>query len=506
MLEAISPLDKLTRGRLLARNTFLNLLGQGAPMLAAFFAIPLLIKGLGTDRFGVLTLVWLVVGYFSLFDLGLGRALTQMVAAKLGANQSGDIPSLVWTTLPLMVLLGVVGGVFLAFLAPWLVQAALKIPGPLQSETLNVFYLMAFSLPLVVSAPSLRGLLEAHQRFDLANVVSGTMGVYAFLAPLAALSFSRSLTLVVAVLLLGRLIVWVIYLLLCLYVIPSLRHGRRLQLALIKPLARFGGWMTVSNIIGPLMVYLDRFLIGAFISMTAVAYYVTPYEVVTKLWLIPAAVTGVLFPALSTSFLTDQSRAASLYLRGVKYVLIGLFPIVLTLVTLAPEGLEFWLGSEFSRNSALVLQWLAIGVFINSLTHVPSALLQGAGRPDLTAKLHLAELPCYLLIFWWLINTFGITGVAAAWVLRVTVDAVLVFYLAQRLLPSVRTHFSGVKVAAGGCLLMLAVASLITGPVTKGVFLGLTLIAFALASWFVILSPDERAQVQGHLRIIYVQY
>ncbi len=59
--------------------------------------------------------------------------------------------------------------------------------------------------------------------------------------------------------------------------------------------------MTVTNVVGPVMVTMDRFLIGAMISITAVAYYTTPYEMVTKLWLIPAAMVGVMFPAFSTS-------------------------------------------------------------------------------------------------------------------------------------------------------------------------------------------------------------
>ena len=77
-------MDKLTQGRLLARNTVWNLGGQVAPLVVAIFAIPPLIKGLGTDRFGVLTLAWVVIGYFSLFDLGLGRALTKLVAGQEG--------------------------------------------------------------------------------------------------------------------------------------------------------------------------------------------------------------------------------------------------------------------------------------------------------------------------------------------------------------------------------------------------------------------------------------
>ena len=72
----------LIGGRRLVRNVFWNLLGTGAPLLVAIVAIPMLIEGMGTARFGVLTLAWMVVGYFSLFDLGLGRALTKLVAER----------------------------------------------------------------------------------------------------------------------------------------------------------------------------------------------------------------------------------------------------------------------------------------------------------------------------------------------------------------------------------------------------------------------------------------
>src|SRR5882672_3000887 len=86
----------LTSGRLLARNTVWNLVGSGAPMIVAVVCIPILIRGLGKDRFGVLTLAWALIGYASLFDIGLGRALTQLVAKKLGSGEDHEIPALAW--------------------------------------------------------------------------------------------------------------------------------------------------------------------------------------------------------------------------------------------------------------------------------------------------------------------------------------------------------------------------------------------------------------------------
>ncbi len=237
---------------------------------------------------------------------------------------------------------------------------------------------------------------------------------------------------VVGILVAGRFLGCLAHLLVCFRVIPELRHRVAWHGPSVGPLVRFGGWITVSNIVSPLMVTMDRFLIGALASMTAVAYYATPNEVVTKLLIIPSALVGVMFPAFSTSFEFDRDRTAALYKRCVKYVFLTLFPLVLLTVVLAHRGLTLWLGADFAQHSFRVLQWLAVGVFINSLSQIPFALVQGAGRPDLTAKLHLMELPCYLLGLWWLISAYGVEGAAIAWTARVVVDALILFGMAQR--------------------------------------------------------------------------
>src|SRR5438128_217783 len=100
----ISSSESLTSGRVLAKSASFNLLGQVAPVLVAFLAVPVLVSHLGVDRFGLLSLVWLVIGYFGLFDLGLSRALTQLVAEKLGANDENTTAD-AFTALALMLML-----------------------------------------------------------------------------------------------------------------------------------------------------------------------------------------------------------------------------------------------------------------------------------------------------------------------------------------------------------------------------------------------------------------
>jgi O-antigen/teichoic acid export membrane protein len=123
-----------------------------------------------------------------------------------------------------------------------------------------------------------------------------------------------------------------------------------------------------------------------------------------------------------------------------------MFPAVLIGTAFAPDGLRLWVGQEVASHGARVAQWLALGVLVNSLAQVPFTLLHAEGRPDLTAKLHVIELPAYGALLWYLTIRMGVDGVAIAWTLRVAADAIALFALVavrsnaarRRLVPAFR--------------------------------------------------------------------
>lgn len=489
------PISTLTRGSLLARNTVWNLVGQLLPMSVAVVAIPALIRGLGTARFGILSLAWVVIGYFSLFDLGIGRALTKLIADKLAASDFDSIPPLAWTSLLAMLFMGVLGGGMVWALSPWLVHTALKIPVALQDETLRAFYLLAFSIPLVTITSGLRGILEALQRFRVLNFIRIPMTIFSLAGPLLVLPFSVNLLPIVAVLVAGRLAGAFAHGVACFHAVPALRQRISIDFSLMGSVLKIGFWMNVSNLMAPIMVYLDRFLIGGFISVAAVAYYTAPFDLMTRLSIVPGAISTVLFPAFALTSAQDPERARLLFLRGVKYIFIAVFPAVLLAIALAPEGLRLWLGAPFVAGSTPVLRWIAAGVFVNSVSYVPFAFIQAAGRPDITAKLQAAELIPYAVAIYLLARHYGIAGVAVAWAARVAVDAALLFLFAHKLLPHKPRSLVRLAgaVAVAGVVLCAALA-----PVSlaiKVAFLILVLSVFALASWHWALAPEERAFV-----------
>ncbi|MEN4005973.1 MAG: oligosaccharide flippase family protein [Methanobacterium sp.] len=270
-------------GSVLARNTVLNFIGQAVPLLIALVTIPLIIEGLGTERYGLLSLVWVVLGYFAIFDLGLGQATTKFVAEALSKGEEEQIPRLVWTAVTIEAVLGIVGALVLIGITPLLVEHILNIPPELVGEAKATFYLLAFSVPVVLVSSSFQGTLEAAQRFDLVAFVVMSLGIT-----------------------------------------PQLRRYSG-SFALLPRLFSFGGWATVTSIVGPILVYLDYFLIGSFMSIAAVAFYAVPYKIVTQLWIITGSLTMTIFPAFSTlEGIKNRQRLGFLFARAVKYILLAL--------------------------------------------------------------------------------------------------------------------------------------------------------------------------------------
>jgi len=479
----------LTGGRTLVRGAAWNLLGQSLPVIAAFLFVPLLVRGLGVERFGILSLAWMLIGYFSLFDLGMGGALTRMVSERLASGRQDEVPALVWTSLALTCAMGLVGTLVVSSIAPWLVGDVLKVPAAFRAETVGLLEVLAFSLPVITGTAALSGTLAAQQRFGVLNAIRIPMGIFTYGGPLLVLPFGASLVPIALVLAAGRGVAGVVHLAACLATTPGMRGTVRLERRLVRPLASFGGWMTVTSAVGPLMVYMDRFLIGGMLSMAMVAYYTTPYDLTSRMWILSLPVVAVLFPAFAACSRTDPPRAARLFDWGLRTVALLLFPAALLLATFAAEILRFWLGPDFAAQGATVLRLLAIGMFVNGLAQVALALVQGSGRPDLGARLHLVELPLYLAAVWLLIRAHGIEGAAMAWLGRVAVDAIALFLLAARRLPRGRVGSARLALAGGAALLALVTGCVLHGLVPRALFAGTILLVTAAVGWRFVAVP-----------------
>ncbi len=413
----------------LKRNTLWNLAGSAVPLTAAVAFIPFTLERLGNEAFGVLTLIWGVIGYFSLFDLGVGRALTYQLSQHKAAGRHAEIGPTLKAGMLLTLAAGLLGAGLIWVLAPGLAKHWLKISPALQHDAMLAFMIAALGVLPTTLASGLRGGLEGLDRFAASNISRILLGLWMFVLPAwSVYMHGPDLWRITLYLVLGR----------CLVVLGMAVQlggylysgGPGLEKRHLKGLWNYGLWVTVTGIVGPLMVYGDRFFVSAAVGAEQLPLYAIPQEGLLRLLLIPMALTGALLPRLAAM---GKDETVLAYRQNYRRVQASMFGICVVAAVLAYPVLAVWLSAEFARAALPIVLVLCAGIWINSMALVPYTLLHAKGNPRLTAIFHLVELLLYLLALWILSSQFGLLGAALAWVARVALDLVLLQLAVRRL-------------------------------------------------------------------------
>jgi O-antigen/teichoic acid export membrane protein len=420
------------------RNTLYNLAGALAPVAVTLLTLPTYVRVIGTERFGVLSIAWLLLGYFGLFDLGLSQATAQRIAA-LREAEPRERAETFWTALALNTGFGLLGGLLLWPVAYLFFSRHFQVGDGIRSEMLASLPWLVAAVPIATISGVLAGALQGRERFLALNVRNVVGTVLFQVLPLgAALLVGPRLEWLLPAVVLARLLS------LALLCREAKRHVPlvgvpRIKRDLVGPLFRFGGWVTISGLISPLMTALDRFLIGAQVGATGVTHYTVPYNLANRATILPASLASALFPRISAANDGERER---LSVEAVRALVVVVTPLITVGLLLIRPFLSWWMNPEFADAAAPTGQVILVGVWANSFARIPYVQLQAQGRPDLVAKSHLAELPLYLALLYVALRHWGIVGAAMAWSARVIADAVLLFWAsggARRVGPALAT-------------------------------------------------------------------
>lgn len=487
----------------MAGHTLWNMLGMGLPMLLGLIALKVLPdaeSGLGPKKMEMLGIVWMLVGFTSIFDMGLGRALTKNFAHKLSAGRQDELHGLFWTAFSMIVGIGVVIGAVVIMVIPLITGG--KVDPELLGEARRSFFVVGLFMPVMLLNVGMCGVLQAAQQFKLLNMIRIPSGAFTFLSPLCVLLFSHRLDVVVLVLIVGRFLEMVAYMLGCIAAMPSLRRLPVFKRDEMMALIGFGSWMTLSNCTVGVMTFINRFIIRTVQKLGEGMYYLIPEELLVRALMIPRAWIDVLFPAFVTSFNTKDGKPGELLERGMLYLLLVMMPVAMLMALLLPDFLAFWLadGELFMEKSLFVVQCLTLGVFIHGFGRVAWFFLQAAGRPDAAAKLHLLEMLVYFPAAYLLILNYGINGAAMAWTLRVTFDYIVLMAGSVRHVESPGKILMRTALPVAGAVALILLA-MWPGELLLRILLGATLLLFFyLVCWLKVLTGKERDELLGFVR------
>lgn len=415
------------------KNTLWSLAGSGLPLIAAAALIPFTLKTLGNETFGVLTLVWVLIGYLSLFDMGVGRSLTYELSQLKAENKPHEIAQTLKAGVLLTLITGLVGAGAIWLLAPYL-SAWLKISPHIQADATSAFRLCALAVIPTTITSGLRGALEGLGDFAASNIIKLIIGFSMFTMPAIAISLHGAS---IAQITLYLSAVRVLVLLLAFWQLRLfLKQALNIKLihSNVKRIFHYGAWVTVTGIVSPIMVYGDRFLVSNMLGAAELTFYAIPQEGLFRLLIIPGALGAALMPLLSSAKSNDIVTIYHIYFTKIAKLF---FAICAISAVVAYPFLYVWLNPLFAQKTIVIVLILLIGVFINGVSQIPYTFVQAQGKTKLTAMYHLTELALYIPLIFLFVNWLGLLGAAVAWVIRVIVDFVLLINLSKKICVSI---------------------------------------------------------------------
>lgn len=413
----------------LVKNSMWNLGGYVIPSLIIIPSLGYLARTLGAELFGIYTIAIAIVGYASIFDVGISRAIIREIA--IFRDDTLERNKIISTATVFIAVFSTVSVVLLYFFMDGLVSL-LKVSPEYFYEVNSALKLLLLSIPLFLINQLWLAVLEGDEKFANLNVQRTISSSLIAGLPSAFVIYHQTLYYAVIGLVVARVFSFVIT-----YIVikkEKIILGFTFYKHTFKRLIMFGGWITVSNIISPIMVYFDRFIVSNVIGAGAVAYYTIPSEGVSRLGILPAALSRAIFPKLSnlkkTNDIKEQIRLSY------KLASLTCLPVIILGMFFSNQIIYYWMGNQYVAKCAPVFCILLIGFFFNSIAQIPFATIQAAGKAKTTALLHCFEIIPYLVFLYYCINRFGIMGAAYAWSIRMFVDCLLLIFLSLKVYSS----------------------------------------------------------------------
>ena len=476
----------------LSRNTAYNLIGSAIPIAISLVTVPMYLSIVGPDRYGVLAIAWLLLGYFGLFDLGLGRATSYRVAALRDSNRQARADTF-WAAIVTNSAMGLVGGLVLWVAAGYFFAQIFKVDESLRPEILAAVPFLALSVPIATLTGVVSGGMSGRQRFLELNVVSVVSTALFQIIPLTiAWKFGPNLVFLLTGAVIARLLT-AAYLSIRCYVELGANCEVRLKRDELKALLGYGGWVTLAGIFAPLLFIVDRFVIGAVLGARAVSTYTVPYQLAARIQILPASLTTAMFPRLSSASPAERAVLVDKATRTLSSLL--LLPFMGAIFIIEPF-LQFWVGKHLDSQAAAVGRIMLLGLWANAFALISFTSIESRGRPDLIVKIMLVEIPPYFLLLYLGMHAFGLLGAALAAAVRSVFDFLLLTWVSDKKIGNWRSHiftFSYLSLCAW-------LASLWTITDWRW-WLTVVLLGSAAAAWSLWALPaDLRAQGMGFLQ------
>ena len=440
----VSLISSSTKSPGIVNNALFNAIASFFPLVLSLFLLPFIVGTLGAEAYGLLALVWTVIGYFSLLDLGIGNALLKYLAQYTAAADHNKANDILRSALLVSVAMGLAGAILILAGSRPLIQHLLKLPVSLTSTAYTVFSMAAAGFFLNMLLSVLSEIPRSQSRFDIACAVTTGMSAVTWTTNATLVLLGFGIQHIVALDIVLSFFGILLYLAIARRLLPFATPMPALRPRAFGTILHFGAFTFLSKLAYFMNYHIDRLVVGSILDVASITYYAIPFMVITKTTSIVTRMAMVIFPAISE---LQGSRRLSdipgLYVNASRIVLILSIAACCPLLLFGKDLLALWMGPEFAVKSGTVVILLTISILFSMLTNVPSYTVDGLGLPQISGIASMINAAINVSLIIPAAKLLGLPGIATVFLLsNVVVTPLFVVYVTRKVvLMSIKQLF-----------------------------------------------------------------
>ena len=405
----------------LKKNITANFAGTFWQALMGLIFVPLYIKYLGMESYGLIGIFGTLQVIFGLLDVGLGSTLTrEMARLSVLPNKEQETRDLVRTLETLYWGIAIFAGIAVVSLAPLIAQYWIKA-GQLSTNTVEqslliMGFITVFQMPIGFYSGGLMGL----QKQVLLNVINICMGT---LRGAGAVAIVWLVSPTIQAFLLWQIGISIINSFLFAAFLwrnlPQSQGRATFQLHLLKGIWRFTAGMSGISILAVILTQLDKIILSKLLSLEMFGYYSLASLVAMSLARIFTPVFFSIYPRFTQLVsINELDQLKILYHKSCQFIAVLVLPVAVVISLFSYELILLWTQNPLTaERTHLIVSIMICGTALNGVMNPPYALQLAFGWTKLSVLKNIVALLIFAPLIILLTMHYGVIGAASAWLI-----------------------------------------------------------------------------------------
>ena len=424
----------------LRKNVVANYFGQGWRVLMALAFVPLYIRYLGIEAYGLIGIFAMLQAWLNLLDMGMKPALgREMARFTGGVHDAQSIWDLLRSIEIIAFAIAVVITIVVWAASGWLATDWVSADRLSEQSVKHAIVLMGVVTALhfveSVYISSIAGL----QRQVVQNVVGsvmatarglGAVGILIWVSPTINAFFIWQGVISLVTVAVTAAVVY--------RVLPAPPRPARFSTPALLGIWRYAAGMMGITVLALLLTQVDKVLLSRMLSLEAFAYYALAGVVTSVLPRLTGPITSAFYPRFTELAVRNDPSLSVVYHQGAQLVSVLMGAAAIVLMVMGDRALLLWTSDpELTRHVAPLLKVLALGSLLNALMWMPYQLQLAHGWTSLTVKVNTVAVAILVPAIIWVVPLYGAIGAAWIWVaLNAGYIVFAVYFMHRRLLPT----------------------------------------------------------------------